>query len=366
VTTTLNGFPSSWDPFVQGICARSKLPKFDMLWTDCTQEESRLISKTQKTNDDENQALAAHVKKRKERREANPKRAKRPRYKKDVSKVRCYSCQKLGHYAFQCPHRKEKGKHHAHAMDTETNESKDEDYVFVSTLRGTITQGNDTWLVDSGASKHMTGFISSLTNLTEKSTSLQVELGDDSRHVVKGVGEASLQLDSGKLISIKDVLFVQGLKKNLLSITALEDKGFRVAFVDGQVLMWPKNSNIDLATVIGVQEGGLYKLKGHQEQALVHNDVSRSELGHRRLAHLNYRALPILNKMVIGLPNMQVEHDGVCKGCALGKTAKKGFANSDSGSQGILDIIHSDVCGQMTMPSLGNFVYYVIFIDDYS
>jgi hypothetical protein len=45
VTTTLNGFPSSWDPFVQGICARRRLPKFDKLWADCTPEESRLISK---------------------------------------------------------------------------------------------------------------------------------------------------------------------------------------------------------------------------------------------------------------------------------------------------------------------------------
>ena len=31
VTTTLNGFPPSWNPFVQGICARRKLPKFDKL-----------------------------------------------------------------------------------------------------------------------------------------------------------------------------------------------------------------------------------------------------------------------------------------------------------------------------------------------
>jgi transposase InsO family protein len=31
-----------------------------------------------------------------------------------------------------------------------------------------------------------------------------------------------------------------------------------------------------------------------------------------------------------------------------------------------MDIIHSNVCGQMTMPSLGKFLYYVIFIDDYS
>jgi hypothetical protein len=46
VTNQLNGFPSSWDPFVQWICARIKLAKFNKLWLDCTQEESRLISKS--------------------------------------------------------------------------------------------------------------------------------------------------------------------------------------------------------------------------------------------------------------------------------------------------------------------------------
>jgi hypothetical protein len=107
-------------------------------------------------------------------------------------------------------------------------------------------------------------------------------------------------------------------------------------------------------------------LKGHQEQALVHSSTSSSELWHRRLAHLNYIALPVLSKMVTSLPDMQVEHDGVCKGCALGKNAKGRFSSSDNRSKGILDIIHSDVCGQMMVPSLGNFLYYVIFIDDYS
>jgi hypothetical protein len=63
--------------------------------------------------------------------------------------------------------------------------------------------------VDSGSSKHMTRFRNSLKNLTEKSSSLQVELGDDSKHALKGVGEASYQLDLGNSISIKDVLLVQ-------------------------------------------------------------------------------------------------------------------------------------------------------------
>ena len=49
----------------------------------------------------------------------------------------------------------------------------------------------------------------------------------------------------------KDVLFVPGLKKNLLSISAFDAKGMRVSFLDGQVLMWPKGKNIDDAVVIG-------------------------------------------------------------------------------------------------------------------
>jgi hypothetical protein len=50
-----------------------------------------------------------------------------------------------------------------------------------------------------------------------------VEIGDESTHAIKGVGEAFYQLDSGNSISIKGVLLVQGLKKNLLSISVLED-----------------------------------------------------------------------------------------------------------------------------------------------
>jgi hypothetical protein len=33
VNVALNGLPRSWEPFVQGICAREKLPDFDRLWT---------------------------------------------------------------------------------------------------------------------------------------------------------------------------------------------------------------------------------------------------------------------------------------------------------------------------------------------
>ena len=49
---------------------------------------------------------------------------------------------------------------------------------------------------------------------------------------------------------MKEVLFVPGLKKNLLSISALDAKGMRIAFIDGQVIMWPKGNTINDVVVI--------------------------------------------------------------------------------------------------------------------
>ena len=74
-------------------------------------------------------------------------------------------------------------------------------------------------------------------------------------------------------MKMKDVLYVPGLEKYLLSISSLDAEGFRVAFVNGQVLMWPRAKTLDDATIIGEQEGGLYKLKGVPEQALVHDSM---------------------------------------------------------------------------------------------
>ena len=78
-------------------------------------------------------------------------------------------------------------------------------------------------------------------------------LGDDYQYPIKGIGEASYKLESRKSMKMKDVMYVMGLKNNLLSISALDKKGFRVAFVDGEVLMWKKGKTIYDAVVIGVE-----------------------------------------------------------------------------------------------------------------
>ena len=56
----------------------------------------------------------------------------------------------------------------------------------------------------------------------------------------------------------------------------------------------------------------------------------------------------------------------VCKGCMIGKNTKKSFSSSTSRAKEILELVHYDICGPMSCPSLSGFLYYVIFIDDYS
>jgi hypothetical protein len=155
-----------------------------------------------------------------------------------------------------------------------------------------VTLGEDTWIIDSGASKHMTGQKNTLSIIIEKESSQKVSLGDDYQYPIKGIGEATYKFDSGTLMRMKDVLYVPGLKKNLLSNSSLDKKGFRVTFIDGEVLMWSKGKNIEDAVVIGTEEGSLYKLKGHSDVGLTYSTESNCELWHRRLAQINYKSLP--------------------------------------------------------------------------
>ena len=62
----------------------------------------------------------------------------------------------------------------------------------------------------------------------------------------------------------------------------------------------------------------------------------------------------------------QYEHDDICRGYCLGKNIKKIFPSSTKRSKGILDLIHSDLCGPISSPSLSGYLCYVLLIDDFS
>ena len=78
--------------------------------------------------------------------------------------------------------------------------------------------------------------------MSEHESPHNVKLGDDYQYHIKGSGEGSYKLDYGKYLKMKDLLYVPRLKKNLLSIFALDANGIRVPFVNGRVLMWPEET----------------------------------------------------------------------------------------------------------------------------
>ena len=79
---------------------------------------------------------------------------------KDLNKSRCYNCNKFGHYASQCPKKKDEDKEGATSTKVQEYAAqfeKEFSLASVETSIGSSVNYHDTWIVDSGSTSHMTG-----------------------------------------------------------------------------------------------------------------------------------------------------------------------------------------------------------------
>jgi transposase InsO family protein len=286
-----------------------------------------------------------------------------------MSKVKFFVCKKFGHYVGQCPNKKKnKGGTATTTEEIDFQKQFQRECAFLICCTSVETAPS-IWYIDSGASSHMIGLREHFSDLRDIEVRIEISLGDDRVVRVAGVGIVAFQRDGMPPISFTDVLYVPGMKKNLISVYTLEDKGLEVTFRGTKVLIHPRRSSLALGQVIGVRDGKLFRLLFQPLHALAaSSDSNRQllELWHRRMAHLHHGALGGLREVVTGVPHINIDHQDVCRGCALGKFAKALFPNSDIRSAGILDLVHTDVCGPMTQRSLSGCEYYLTFIDDYS
>uniref|UniRef100_A0AAV1VGZ7 Integrase catalytic domain-containing protein n=1 Tax=Peronospora matthiolae TaxID=2874970 RepID=A0AAV1VGZ7_9STRA len=96
---------------------------------------------------------------------------------------------------------------------------------------------------------------------------------------------------------------------------------------------------------------------------------TKSYLWHLRLGHIGHDGLNcIVTKNIgIGIDISSVKKWDVCEGCALGKQTRVRFqSNTTARTSKLLEVIHSDVCGPMSMATFSGKRYFVTFIDDKS
>ena len=127
------------------------------------------------------------------------------------SEPKCYNCHNYGHKAADCRFRNCKPDLNPVAENFKVWKKKEDDQCG---LVLTSQRQNNSCYIDSGCSKHMTRDKSKFLSLSE-SKSGNVTFGNDAPGKIKGKGMVSLSNGKGKT---QDVLFVDGLKHNLLSV----------------------------------------------------------------------------------------------------------------------------------------------------
>ena len=228
------------------------------------------------------------------------------------------------------------------------------------------------WVVDSGATMHMTWDKGVFVTYAAMEDMPNVRLGDG-RHVkAEGRGSVCLRIKDDKeaerVISLSSVLYVPDLSCNLFSVQDITDKGNRMMFDDITCSVITRG---DVVIASGHKRGNLYVLDGTTDQqpdeALVAAQPS-SDLWHQKLAHVNDKVLEkLVSCDVSGVDLKKVEPRSFCEGCVQGKaTRHKPKPLGEIRSNRRLEKVHSDVCGLIQAASNSGKKYMVTFVDDYS
>jgi hypothetical protein len=170
---------------------------------------------------------------------------------------KCWKCGKTGHYKKDCKSKKvekPKGSDSTSFIEVKTSTEEGGDVYLAST---STHADHDVWLIDSGASYHMTPHREWFSEY-EKYDGGDVFLGDDSTTKILGCGRVKLLLKDGRIRTLPRVLHIPKLARSLISVSNMEDAVVDIVFGKGTCKM------VRGAMVLmrGVQCGTLYKLLG--------------------------------------------------------------------------------------------------------
>ncbi|KAI5348811.1 hypothetical protein L3X38_001698 [Prunus dulcis] len=257
------------------------------------------------------------------------------RYK---GKPKCYNCDKFGHLAKECTATKNVQKANC------ANQMKVTGNLFYANSTIAATNVTGEWYIDSGGSNHMTGNESLLTDIRTNAVG-KVQMPNGELVNVARMGTLAIDTTKGRKY-IKEVMYLPGLKENLLSVGQMDEHGYYLVFG---------------GKLCSIFEGPLV------ECLVIKASVSNSTwTWHKWLGHLHLKGLSQLKEkeMVHGLPFME-KVDGVCEGCQLGKQNQEWFPKNQAWrASNPLELVHMDLCGPMQNESITGNKYFMLLIDD--
>jgi hypothetical protein len=140
-----------------------------------------------------------------------------------VPKGVCRHCKQEGHYMRDCVEFLKwlniRGNNKCNDLITSIDESMYLDY------------SSYTWWIDSGATIHAVNFLQGLNMrriLPRGERTIRVANGEEAK--VEAIGELPLEISNDFTLYLHDVLYVPSMRRNLISVSCLDDNGFDCLF----------------------------------------------------------------------------------------------------------------------------------------
>ena len=222
-------------------------------------------------------------------------------------------------------------------------------------------------MLDSGCTNHMSGEKNIFTSFQPNQiTSERIVFGDNSKGDILGLGKIAITNDN----SISNVLLVDSLGYNLLSVSQLCEKGYNCLFMDKGVEVSTR-SDASIAFT-GQLKGKLYLVDFSSSRVGFETCfVEKSSMGwlwHHRLTHVGMRNLANLQRggHILGLTNVSFEKDKICSACQAGKQvgAKHPAKNIITTSRP-LELLHMNLFRPNAYISIGGNKYGFVIVDDF-
>ena len=292
----------------------------------------------------------------------------------------CNYCGKPGHWYKECRSRIKDNKKNNFIDDKKrANQATEQNYdVFSMVAReqtSTYHQEHSEWLIDSGATSHMTSNRSYFSDL--QPVSINISVADDRTVTAAGIGTVILTVKNQQTrnktskIALERTLYVPSLGANLLAVSPMVSNGATVTFTEQGCVV--KKGNIHILK--GERQGKAYKVStatyvnGEQSNVAHGSYKNNLQLWHQRLGHANVKGIINMrnNETVTGLDFNEDRLHNVCGPCMAGKQHRNKFPHASSTrSTYLLELVHSDVSGPMSVHSHGGALYFITFICDCS